>query len=181
MLLAKLKELKSLNNIMRIILFLLFLMHTGGAFALEQSSSTPVGVAVPSASVNILQWLLSCILVIFLMFFLAYLLKRAKFVPGLRGSLVKIVSVVVVGAHERIALVKVAEQYFLVGITAQQITKLAEIDPSQIPAEFKESSQSKSINSNDSFANKLFAFMTNNMKDQKDQPKPKEEEHHEKN
>lgn len=144
---------------MKRLLIILFLnLYSDFVFAIEETSSKNVGIAVPGASVGILQWLLSCIGVIFLMFFLAYLLKKAKFVPGLKGNLLKIVAIVGVGSHEKIAIIKAGDRYFLIGITPQKITQLGEIDASELNSG-QQSSGSGETAEKGNFAEKLFAFM----------------------
>lgn len=144
---------------MKRLLIILFLnLYSDFVFAIEETSSKNVGIAVPGASVGILQWLLSCIGVIFLMFFLAYLLKKAKFVPGLKGNLLKIVAIVGVGSHEKIAIIKAGDRYFLIGITPQKITLLGEIDASELNSG-QQSSGSGETAEKGNFAEKLFAFM----------------------
>ena len=144
---------------MKRLLIILFLnLYSDFVFAIEETSSKNVGIAVPGASVGILQWLLSCIGVIFLMFFLAYLLNKAKFVPGLKGNLLKIVAIVGVGSHEKIAIIKAGDRYFLIGITPQKITQLGEIDASELNSG-QQSSGSGETAEKGNFAEKLFAFM----------------------
>ena len=157
---------------MKRLLIILFLnLYSDFVFAIEETSSKNVGMAVPGASVGILQWLLSCIGVIFLMFFLAYLLKKAKFVPGLKGNLLKIVAIVGVGSHEKIAIIKAGDRYFLIGITPQKITQLGEIDSSELNSENTSSTVTdcdETVKGN--FAEKLFAFMVKGKNEVKSSP-----------
>ena len=117
-----------------------------------------VGLGAPGASISIVQWMLSCIGVIFLMFMLAYFLKKAKFIPGLRNGVLKVVAMIAVGSHEKMAIVRAGKSYYLVGITPQKITKLAEIAPGEIEDE-PASGQNSAENGKGNFAEKLFAFM----------------------
>lgn len=142
----------------RLLITIFFLIFSGGAYALEETTSKSVGIGVPGAGVSILQWLLSCVGVIFLMFFLAYLLKKARFVPGLKGNLLKIEAMIGVGSHEKLAIVKAGSRYYLIGITPQKITQLGEIDASELNSG-QQSSGSGETAEKGNFAEKLFAFM----------------------
>ena len=89
---------------------------------------------------------------------LAYFLKKAKFIPGLRNGVLKVVAMIAVGSHEKMAIVRAGKSYYLVGITPQKITKLAEIAPGEIEDE-PASGQNSAENGKGNFAEKLFAFM----------------------
>ena len=133
-------------------------LFPGIAAAVNESSAQKVGLGAPGASISIVQWMLSCIGVIFLMFMLAYFLKKAKFIPGLRNGVLKVVAMIAVGSHEKMAIVRAGKSYYLVGITPQKITKLAEIAPGEIEDE-PASGQNSAENGKGNFAEKLFAFM----------------------
>lgn len=143
---------------MKQIIYLAVVLFPGIAAAVSESSAQKVGLGAPGASISIVQWMLSCIGVIFLMFMLAYFLKKAKFIPGLRNGVLKVVAMIAVGSHEKMAIVRAGKSYYLVGITPQKITKLAEIAPGEIEDELA-SGQNSAENGKGNFAEKLFAFM----------------------
>ena len=143
---------------MKQIIYLAVVLFPGIAVAVSESSAQKVGLGAPGASISIVQWMLSCIGVIFLMFMLAYFLKKAKFIPGLRNGVLKVVAMIAVGSHEKMAIVRAGKSYYLVGITPQKITKLAEIAPGEIEDE-PASGQNSAENGKGNFAEKLFAFM----------------------
>lgn len=143
---------------MKQIIYLAVVLFPGIAAAVNESSAQKVGLGAPGASISIVQWMLSCIGVIFLMFMLAYFLKKAKFIPGLRNGVLKVVAMIAVGSHEKMAIVRAGKSYYLVGITPQKITKLAEIAPGEIEDE-PASGQNSAENGKGNFAEKLFAFM----------------------
>ena len=143
---------------MKQIIYLAVVLFPGIAAAVSESSAQKVGLGAPGASISIVQWMLSCIGVIFLMFMLAYFLKKAKFIPGLRNGVLKVVAMIAVGSHEKMAIVRAGKSYYLVGITPQKITKLAEIAPGEIENE-PASGQNSAENGKGNFAEKLFAFM----------------------
>ncbi len=100
--------------------------------ALEQEAVTP-GV-VPGVQVSILQWLLSCIAVIALMFALAWMLKRSRFAQGGRAGLLQVAAVYPLSGRERLMLVRAADRYLLLGITAQQISLITELSAAEVEA-----------------------------------------------
>ena len=143
---------------MKQIIYLAVVLFPGIAAAVSESSAQKVGLGAPGASISIVQWMLSCIGVIFLMFMLAYFLKKAKFIPGLRTGVLKVVAMIAVGSHEKMAIVRAGKCYYLVGITPQKITKLAEIASGEIEDEPADG-QNSAENGKGNFAEKLFAFM----------------------
>ena len=143
---------------MKQIIYLAVVLFPGIAAAVSESSAQKVGLGAPGASISIVQWMLSCIGVIFLMFMLAYFLKKAKFIPGLRNGVLKVVAMIAVGSHEKMAIVRAGKSYYLVGITPQKITKLAEIAPGEREDEPADG-QTSADNGQGNFAEKLFAFM----------------------
>ncbi len=58
----------------------------------------------------------------------AWFVRRGPAPTGARGTALGIVAAVPVGARERIALVRADRKWLVVGITAQSITTLAELD-----------------------------------------------------
>ncbi|CED72027.1 flagellar biosynthetic protein FliO [Aliivibrio wodanis] len=72
----------------------------------------------------------SLIFVIVLILFFAWLLKRMRFpgVTGSAGSSMNIVKQLPVGTKERIAVVQVGEEQFLIGITSQNINMLSKLE-----------------------------------------------------
>ncbi len=114
-------------------LSVLFLLLAGPVCcALEQEAVTP-GV-VPGVQVSILQWLLSCIAVIALMFALAWMLKRSRFAQGGRAGLLQVAAVYPLSGRERLMLVRAADRYLLLGITAQQISLITELSAAEVEA-----------------------------------------------
>ncbi|HIF9060499.1 TPA: flagellar biosynthetic protein FliO [Photobacterium damselae] len=78
---------------------------------------------------NIATTLASLLLVIGLIFLLAWLVKRMR-VTGFKGRQqeLQIVSQLAVGTKERIALVQVGQEQVLVGITAHNISLLTKLE-----------------------------------------------------
>lgn len=90
--------------------------------------SMPV-LAAPAADMNIATTLAALMLVVVLILFLAWLLKRMK-LPGIQGgdASLKILRQLPVGQRERIVLLQVGEEQMLVGVTQQNISLLSKLD-----------------------------------------------------
>lgn len=86
--------------------------------------------AANGTNVDLAATLGSLIFVIALILFFAWLLKRMR-VPGVvggSGSVMSIVKQLPVGTKERIAVVQVGEEQFLIGITSQNINMLSKLE-----------------------------------------------------
>lgn len=90
--------------------------------------SAPYAFAAAPSNLDLATTLGSLVLVIGVILLLAWLLKRMQ-VPALgQQKGLRIVSQLPVGAKERIAVVQVGEEQFLVGITSQSIQTLAKLE-----------------------------------------------------
>lgn len=67
------------------------------------------------------------IVVIGIIFVLAYIVKRLNLVPS-QHSVIKSVAVAAMGQKEKVALIEVNGQQYLLGITSQQITLIDKLD-----------------------------------------------------
>lgn len=81
------------------------------------------------AEMNIATTLAALTLVVVLILFLAWLLKRMK-LPGIQGgdASLKILRQLPVGQRERIVLLQVGEEQMLVGVTQQNISLLSKLE-----------------------------------------------------
>lgn len=96
--------------------------------ALSLALSAPYAFAAAPNSLDMATTLGSLVLVIGVIIFLAWLLKRMQ-VPAMgQQTGLRIVSQLPVGTKERIAVVQVGEEQFLVGITSQSIQTLAKLE-----------------------------------------------------
>lgn len=94
--------------------------------AARTSTSTPLSTA--PTSLDLATTLGSLVLVIGLILGLAWLLKRMK-VPALgQQKGMRIISQLTVGPKERIAVIQVGDEQFLIGITTQSIQTLAKLE-----------------------------------------------------
>lgn len=82
------------------------------------------------ANVDLAATLGSLLFVIALILFFAWLLKRMRFpgISGASGGAMSIVKQLPVGTKERVAVVQVGEEQFLIGITSQNINMLSKLE-----------------------------------------------------
>ncbi|MGI2012792.1 flagellar biosynthetic protein FliO [Shewanella oncorhynchi] len=102
----------------------------GGEGAANIASIAPAAtkMAEPSQVATLASMLGGLILVLLLIFALAYLLRRFNLVPTTNGVL-KTIAATSLGQKERLVLVQVGEQQYLLGVSSQQVSlidKLAE-------------------------------------------------------
>lgn len=119
MLSKKLAFLKQ-QTVIYCLLFLLF--FTPPIFAAVEPGISSTGALAT-------QVFLGLILVLALMFILAWLAKRMRLVPGSMGNngAIRTLAVVSLGQREKLLLVQVGEEQLLLGVTNQQITCLHEL------------------------------------------------------
>ncbi|MCS6095065.1 MULTISPECIES: flagellar biosynthetic protein FliO [Shewanella] len=99
-----------------------------GAANMTPVVPTAAKMAEPSQVATLASMLGGLILVLLLIFALAYLLRRFNLVPTTNGVL-KTIAVTSLGQKERLVLVQVGEQQYLLGVSSQQVSlidKLAE-------------------------------------------------------
>lgn len=90
--------------------------------------SAPYAFAAAPSNLDLATTLGSLVLVIGVILLLAWMLKRMQ-VPALgQQKGLRIISQLPVGTKERIAVVQVGEEQFLVGITSQSIQTLAKLE-----------------------------------------------------
>ena len=84
--------------------------------------------ANPPPNTSLLQWLVSCFLVIGLILALAWLLKKSRLVPAMVQNQLRVISVLPLGNREKLLVVKVGEQQVLLGMTPANINLLCQLD-----------------------------------------------------
>ncbi len=92
---------------------------------------------------------LSLLLVIAIVFMLAFVMRRFN-VTSSGSSQLKVVTSMVAGTRERVMVIDVAGEQHLIGVTAHNINHLAKLDN---PIE------TQTVNNNDKFKDKLTQFM----------------------
>jgi flagellar protein FliO/FliZ len=101
------------------------LVWLGTLLTMSVSAAPVVNVA---SDTNLVQWLLSCFLVIGLILLLAWLLKKSRLVPSLTQNQLRVLSVLPLGTREKLLVVKVGEQQLLLGMTPANISLLCTLD-----------------------------------------------------
>lgn len=76
---------------------------------------------------GIIQWLLSTIAVLGIIFILAFLIKRSRFVQR-SGSSIRLETQMALGPKERIVQVRVGDRHLLLGVTPSNINLILELD-----------------------------------------------------
>ena len=135
------------------------------AWPLSALAAEPVtsAVAVPAAGggvgAQLTQLVLGLLLVLGLIFGLAWLLRRVQHAGPRQGQVIELISSRALGARDRLVLVQVGNEQILLGLTPGRITPLHVLkEPVQVP----ESSQPATPE----FAKRLMELMGN----QKDKP-----------
>ncbi len=103
------------------------------------ATSTPLLAATPVGP-GLLQWLLSCGLVIGFILFLGWLLRKSRLIQPMTQGPMRVLSSLPLGTRERLLVVKVGEQQILLGTTPGRISFLCQldkpIDEQQLPQPF---------------------------------------------
>lgn len=89
----------------------------------------PLLAAESNPTAGLLQWLFSSLLVLGVIFALAWVLKKSRLVPQMGRPDFKVLYTLPVGYKEKLMIVQAGEQQLLLGVTAQQISFLTEINP----------------------------------------------------
>ena len=116
----------------------------GGLLALPLSvlaaeplaSATPVAAPVIGSGIGgqLTQLVLGLLLVLGLIFALAWLLRRVQQTGSRQGQVIEMISSRALGARDRLVLVQVGEEQILLGLTPGRITPLHVLkEPVQVP------------------------------------------------
>lgn len=102
------------------------------ALAFTLLSSLAIGaeqarVADPLSLESVSQMLLGLLLVVCLIFLLAWVFRRANFVPG-QSSGMRVIASLPLGARERAVLVQCGEKQLLLGVASGSVQLLAQFD-----------------------------------------------------
>ncbi|MFT5543654.1 MAG: flagellar protein FliO/FliZ [Glaciecola sp.] len=161
MLLVKSRESKnSGRNLYKIGAYVLFLFLFCSVVNAEASASTPQTLQSPT---SILSIFLSLLLVVAIIFALAYIVRRFNVTQAGNGQL-KVVASMAAGTKEKIIVVDVGGEQFLLGITAHNISQLGKLDnPIETASAIKLSGQSAKQPNNLAFKDKLVKAMAETM------------------
>ncbi|PSV23339.1 flagellar biosynthetic protein FliO [Photobacterium leiognathi subsp. mandapamensis] len=143
------------GKIAQALLALSLLFWGGASWAQTEVAEKTASQLGRAPELNIATTLASLLLVLVIIVFLAWLLKRMR-VAGISGndSGLKVVKQLAVGQRERVVLLQVGEEQMLVGITQHNISLLSKLDK---PLTMDESPSGD-------FASQLSKLMKNNVK-----------------
>lgn len=96
--------------------------------ASETSAANLVGSQVTQPSEYFGQILISLVLVLVIIFFAAWLLRRYGRFPGVADGNLKVLGALSVGQRERILLLQVGKDQVLVGVTSNKISRLHQLE-----------------------------------------------------
>ena len=99
-----------------------------GAWPALAATTAATTATNPPPSTSLLQWLVSCFLVIGLILLLAWLLKKSRLVPALAQNQLRVISALPLGNREKLLVVKVGEQQVLLGMTPTNINLLCQLE-----------------------------------------------------
>lgn len=112
----------------------------------ETMSSTPVNAS------TLLQTIFGLIVVLAIIVFLGWMLKRSQFFHAAHHGQLKVLGAISLGTREKAVLIQVGEQQILLGVTPQQITTLHTLSE---PLSVRETP----VKSGDTFAERLKQMM----------------------
>jgi flagellar protein FliO/FliZ len=95
-------------------------------------AQTKTQAAVVSPSTGLVQIFLALVAVIALMLLIAWLFKRVGPVNSMNKVSMKVVGGISIGNRERIMVVEIADQWLVLGVTAQQINTLSSMPKQEI-------------------------------------------------
>ena len=138
---------------------LLSLMLPMTAFAAESAAPATVPMASSGMGEQVLQLLLGLLLVIGVIFVLAWLMRRVQQIVPRGGQVIKVLATQVLGPRDRLVLVQVGGEQVLLGFTPGNITALHVLKE---PVHLSDSEPAST-----EFAQRLMELLG---KDQKDKP-----------
>ncbi|MDB5984200.1 MAG: flagellar assembly protein FliO [Pseudomonas sp.] len=127
-----------------------------------QAAATPPVTSALSSGVGgqLTQLVLGLLLVLGLIFGLAWLLRRVQSAGPRQGQLIELLSTRALGARDRLVLVQVGNEQILLGVTPGRITPLHVLkEPVQVPASAQHATTE--------FAQRLMELMGKDHKDKK--------------
>jgi flagellar protein FliO/FliZ len=109
---------------MKLLLLSLWLLPT--LLLAEQSSASKTATATidPMSSAYLLKLTGGLIMVVVIIFVLAWLIKKMNLTPQSQSGLIKVVAGLNLGARERVVLLEVGGEQILVGLCAGRMNKL---------------------------------------------------------
>jgi flagellar protein FliO/FliZ len=132
---------------MKLLLLSLWLLPT--SLLAEQSSASKTATATiePMSSSYLLKLTGGLIMVVVVIFVLAWLIKKMNLTPQSQSGLIKVVAGLNLGARERVVLLEVGGEQILVGLSSGRMDKLhtltTTVETDALTAESTQTVQSK--------------------------------------
>lgn len=101
--------------------------------ALMLPSAAYAQASTVSPSTGLLQIFLALLVVIGIMLLMAWLVKRVGPIASGHKLPVKVIGGISIGNRERVMVIEVADQWLVLGVTAQQINTLASMPKQELP------------------------------------------------
>lgn len=103
----------------KLMFFFIFISHTSMA-----ANQVPTLLNESHSSVDFMKMMFGLLMVVALIFLLAFVVKRMNVVGIGNGYFFKIISTISLGTRDKLILVKAGDNYLLLGVSANGITKL---------------------------------------------------------
>nr|WP_246237956.1 flagellar biosynthetic protein FliO [Pseudomonas akapageensis] len=127
---------------------------------LSALAEQPAAATNASMASQLTQMVLGLLLVLGLIFFLAWLLRRVQRATPRGGQVIELVGAKVLGPRERLVLVQVGNEQILLGLTPGRITPLHVMaQPVEVPAAAQQATPE--------FAQRLMELLGKDQKDKK--------------
>ncbi|WP_076012542.1 flagellar biosynthetic protein FliO [Alteromonas abrolhosensis] len=124
---------------------------------------------------SVLSIFLSLLVVVGVIFALAYVLRRVN-VTAMGGNQMKVAASMVVGTKEKIMVIQVGEEQHLIGVTSHNISHLSKLDKNlDVPVKGVNKTTGEQQNGADAFKQKLVAAMAEKLNPNIEKNKTKEE------
>lgn len=101
-------------------------LKSAGSSAAPSSSNMAIGSGVATA--NPLSVVAGLLMVVALIFVVAWLMRRVGAMPMLTGQSMKVVSALSVGSREKVLLINVGDKQLLIGVAPGRVSKLHYFD-----------------------------------------------------
>ncbi|OJF67376.1 flagellar biosynthetic protein FliO [Alteromonas sp. V450] len=131
------------------------------------SAQTTQSITNPT---SVLSIFLSLLLVVGVIFALAYVMRRFN-VTAMGSHQMKVAASMVVGAKEKVIVIQVGEEQHLIGVTSHNISHLSKLD---IPLEIPSKGKTSPGNTGDAFKQNLIEAMAGKLNPNLDKKTAKE-------
>ena len=111
---------------------LISFLWVGSAAAADDAAADSIGPVINTGT--IISWMVSTFAILFIIFLMAYLLKKTKFVKVNKGTL-GIENQLFLSPKQKVVLIRAGTRKILLGVTQTQITYLADLEDPKLEFE----------------------------------------------